>query len=301
MAVQAHPMNLGSMQASSGFEQNWLLPLNVYASNEIDGYNLLQSQHKYYQQEDFEPQHKLREEQCCYKGFGKDEIQHGTKRRLIILDPSAITPKPTSSVVNHGDCNISSVAALFAKQNRELDAYMELKSQRLRLELQEQNKRQMVSLLRQVESKSTFLLAQKDEEITKANKRTIELHELVRKLEAENQVWKAVAMENEAMVGALNTAILQMKERVIEGSPNNVADDAESCCSVLEQKIKKNNGTGFDGERFGVICMACNVKNSSVLFLPCRHLCSCIDCAGLLDSCPVCKSLKQASIEILFT
>ncbi|GAB2225218.1 hypothetical protein Droror1_Dr00006009 [Drosera rotundifolia] len=244
MAVQAHPMNLGSMQASSAFEQNWLLPLNVNASNEIDGYNLLQSQQKYYQQQDFQPQHKLREEEI-YKGFGKDEIQRGTKRRLINLDPSTITPKPTSWVVNHGDCNISSVAALFAKQNRELDAYMELQSQRLRLALQEQNKRQMVSLLRELESKSTFLLAQKDEEITNANKRTIELHELVRKLEAENQVWKAVAMENEAMVAALNTAIEQMKEKVIEGSPNNVADDAESCCSVVEQK-NKNNENGVD-------------------------------------------------------
>ncbi|KAL9271225.1 putative BOI-related E3 ubiquitin-protein ligase 3 [Drosera capensis] len=301
MAVQAPPMNLGSMQ--SGFEQNWLLPLNVYASNEIDGYNLLESQHKFYQQQDIQSQHKLREEQC-YKGFGKDEIQHGTKRRLINLDPSTITPKPTSSVVNHSAWNMTSVAALFAKQNRELDAYVELQSQRLRLALQEQNKRQTVSLLRELESKSTFLLTRKDEEIAKANKRTIELHELVRKLEAENQAWKTVAMENEAMVAALNTAIEHMKEKAVEGSPNNVADDAESCCSVVQQKIK-NNENGLDGEQLGggggVMCMGCCVKNSGVLFLPCRHLCSCIDCASLLDSCPVCKSPQQASIEILFT
>uniref|UniRef100_A0A2P2Q6C6 RING-type domain-containing protein n=1 Tax=Rhizophora mucronata TaxID=61149 RepID=A0A2P2Q6C6_RHIMU len=48
-----------------------------------------------------------------------------------------------------------------------------------------------------------------------------------------------------------------------------------------------------------MVCKCCNARSSCVLFIPCRHLCSCKACDAFLDSCPVCQTAKETSIEAL--
>uniref|UniRef100_A0A2P2Q3U0 RING-type domain-containing protein n=1 Tax=Rhizophora mucronata TaxID=61149 RepID=A0A2P2Q3U0_RHIMU len=48
-----------------------------------------------------------------------------------------------------------------------------------------------------------------------------------------------------------------------------------------------------------MLCKGCNSRNSCVLFIPCRHLCSCKACEPFLDSCPVCQTAREATIEAL--
>ncbi|KAL9250662.1 putative BOI-related E3 ubiquitin-protein ligase 3 [Drosera capensis] len=185
-----------------------------------------------------------------------------------------------------------SVDALFQKQGREMDAYITLQNKRLKLAYQDYWKQQVTSLFNTLEANSSILLKQKDEEIARARKRSTELEEFVAKLEPENQLWQRVASENENMIMSLNVTIEQLKEKA-NCSPSNAANDAESCCSV-ENEIKGKNGD------VGMMCRKCGVRDSCVLFLPCRHLCSCVDCEGFFDACPVCNTVKQASIETLF-
>ncbi|KAF5448988.1 hypothetical protein F2P56_029478 [Juglans regia] len=197
-----------------------------------------------------------------------------------------------------------SIASHFEGQRQEIDQYIRAQNERLRSVLQEQRKQQLAGLLKKIESKSYILLKQKDEEIARAANRTMELEDLLRRLESENQAWQRVAQENEAMVASLNNTLEQVLERVPCGF-NNGAEDAESCCGESieqEEAAHQNREAWFEDEpRTRMVCKGCNFGSSCVLFLPCRHLCSCKACEALLDSCPVCRTAKKASIEALIS
>lgn len=43
-----------------------------------------------------------------------------------------------------------------------------------------------------------------------------------------------------------------------------------------------------------IICNICFENEKNILFLPCKHLCSCIDCSKNLNRCPICnKKIKK--------
>lgn len=160
-------------------------------------------------------------------------------------------------------------------------------NERLRIAMQEERKQQMAILVKKYEWRSEFLVKQKEEEIARAANRNVELENFLKRIEIENQTWQTVARENEAMIASLNSSIQRLRE-----SAENAADDAESCCqnAVEDEKVMKKKM---------MICRCCNSRNSCVVMLPCRHLCSCKDCEVFLDSCPVCSMPKKATIEAL--
>ena len=45
-------------------------------------------------------------------------------------------------------------------------------------------------------------------------------------------------------------------------------------------------------------CKVCLNNLSDCLFLPCRHICSCIECAQALRSCPICRKKLEKIIKI---
>ncbi|KAK6120876.1 hypothetical protein DH2020_045373 [Rehmannia glutinosa] len=141
----------------------------------------------------------------------------------------------------------------------------------------------------EIRVKAQFLLTQKQEEITKAANRTMELQEFLKRMEIENQSWQRVAKENESMVASLNSTIQRLRES--QSLSANAAEDAESCCQNGEEKEEKIENK--------MVCKGCNSRNSCVVLLPCRHLCSCKDCEVFLDSCPVCRMVKKGSIIAL--
>ncbi|GLT42932.1 hypothetical protein SLA2020_169090 [Shorea laevis] len=187
----------------------------------------------------------------------------------------------------------------FDQQKQEIDHYMRLQNERLRLLLQEQRKQQLGVIMKKIESRASVLLRQKDEEIARAANKTMELQNLLKKLETENQAWQRVAQENEAKVVSLNSTLEQLWESASLGF-NNGAEDAGSCCEVNKEltKTEEEEVQGRNRETT-MVCKCCNSQSSCVLLLPCRHLCLCKDCEPLLDSCPVCSTRKMAIIEAL--
>lgn len=185
-------------------------------------------------------------------------------------------------------------SAQIEKQRMEIDGFICLQNERLRLALQEQRKRQNTLFLKKYESRTLLLLKQREEPISKAQNRSIELQDFLQRLEIENQVWQRLAKENEAKVASLNCTIQRLKEAVNLSSKG--AEDAESCCQIMEEE-RRENWDHFNSKK--IICRSCNYRNSCVLMLPCRHLCSCKDCEAFLDSCPVCGMVKKACIEAL--
>ncbi|KAL6956524.1 RING-type E3 ubiquitin transferase [Sarracenia purpurea var. burkii] len=204
-----------------------------------------------------------------------------------------------------------SLAAQIDKQRQEVDRFISLQNERLRLALQEHRKQQIALILKKCEAKAAVLLKQKDEEIAKAMNRMAELEEFMRRLESENETWQRLARENEAMVFSLNNTIEQLKENPC--CPNG-AEDAESCCDVIDSGYQKEGGKteenrGRQGQEKEndeeerrtrkMVCKSCNSRSSCVVFLPCRHLSSCKACQPLLGSCPVCGMVKKAIIDAL--
>ncbi|GMJ13861.1 hypothetical protein HRI_005055300 [Hibiscus trionum] len=83
-----------------------------------------------------------------------------------------------------------------------------IESQRLRLLLQEQRKQQFAVLTKKIKSRACVLLGQKHVEIAKATNKTMELQNLLKRLEMESQAWQRMTHENEAMVFSLNNHLI---------------------------------------------------------------------------------------------
>ncbi|KAI3447933.1 hypothetical protein Pfo_004598 [Paulownia fortunei] len=188
-----------------------------------------------------------------------------------------------------------SVSAHIEKQRLEFEQFINLQNERLRLAMQEQRKQQIALLVKKYESKAQLLLKQKEEEIAKAANRTMELQDFLKRMEIETQTWQRVAKENEAMISSLNSTIQRLRDSAYLSA--NAAEDAESCCQNREEKEERTEN-GEEKKR-AMVCRCCNSRNSCVVMLPCRHLCSCKDCEVFLDSCPVCRMVKKGSIEAL--
>ncbi|KFK30145.1 hypothetical protein AALP_AA7G222500 [Arabis alpina] len=180
------------------------------------------------------------------------------------------------------------------KQRQEIDTFIRLQNERLRYVLQEQRKQEMEMILRRMETKALVLMSQKEEEMLKAMKKNMELEDLLKKMEIENQTWQRIARENEALVVTLNSTIQQVKERAVTATCHDATEveDEGSCCG------------GGGGEDIPVkklsscCCWNCGSNGETrVLFLPCRHLCCCIECEDGLVLCPICNTPKKNRIE----
>ncbi|XP_075487576.1 BOI-related E3 ubiquitin-protein ligase 1-like [Primulina tabacum] len=212
------------------------------------------------------------------------------------FDSSCFVPQQQQQSVPFGQTQDFSrgLSAQIEKQRMEIDGFICLRNERLRLALQEQRKRQNALFLKKYESRSLLLLKQRDEQISKAQNRSVELQKFLQTMEIENQAWQRLAKENEAKVASLNCTIHRLKEAVNLSSKG--AEDAESCCQIMEEE-RRENRDHFNLKK--IICRSCKYRNSCVIVLPCRHLCSCRDCETFLDSCPVCGMVKKACIEAL--
>lgn len=160
--------------------------------------------------------------------------------------------------------------------------------------LQEQRKQEMEMILRKMETKALVLMNQKEEEMSKALSKNMELEDLLRKMEMENQTWQRMARENEAMVQTLNSTLEQVRERAAACHDASAAvEDEGSFC------VGGGDEDSFPAKK-KISSSCCNCGSNGVtrvLFLPCRHLCCCTDCEAGLVLCPICNTPKKNIIE----
>ncbi|KAJ6739263.1 BOI-RELATED E3 UBIQUITIN-PROTEIN LIGASE 2-RELATED [Salix koriyanagi] len=237
-------------------------------------------------------QQKQQQQQCNMHQLLNYQLQ----RNHNLLFDNTLVSASKNNTSNH--LSMDTMASYDEKQRQEIDHYIRLQNERLRLVLREQKRQQLSLLLKKVESKALPILKQKDEEIARAAKRTVELEDFLKRLEFENQTWQRMAQENEAKVTSLNNRIEQLREKA-SGCFNNGAEDAESCCDVIGEEEGFLDDADNTARKMVMVCRGCNSRNSCILFLPCRHLCSCKACDACLDACPVCQTPKKASIEAL--
>ncbi len=93
---------------------------------------------------------------------------------------------------------------------------------------------------------------------------------------------------------------------VNEALNNNRGEDIGPVLRKPNQKSKNNNNNSssalvleeenqrLKNER---LCVICITQDKNVLFLPCAHLTSCLECSESLPHCPLCRSEIQARIR----
>ncbi|XP_065847605.1 probable BOI-related E3 ubiquitin-protein ligase 2 [Euphorbia lathyris] len=172
------------------------------------------------------------------------------------------------------------------RQNQELDCFLQSQTEKLKCGLQELTRQHMGYLVRKVESEAMYLMKQKEEDLTQARNKSMALESCIRKTQKEIECLQVMAKQNEAMAINLSKKIEQLSTENIPDSESgsnwqrNEEEEAE--------RAKK------------IVCKGCNYRASSLILLPCRHLCSCKTCEAFFISCPVCQSFKEGSIEVLW-
>ncbi|KAL1349128.1 hypothetical protein HN51_025619 [Arachis hypogaea] len=214
------------------------------------------------------------------------------------------------------------------QQQLDIDQLVAQRMEKVRMELEEKRKRHARRIMEAIEVSVMKRLKAKEDEIEKMGKLNWALEEKVKSLCIENQIWRDLAQTNEATANALRTNLEQvLAQRGCGGAVEDdgatvcpggaataaVMDDAESCCGSsddcgdknLEEKVVESCGGGWRTlagvnaqDKGGRLCKNCGKGESCVLILPCRHLCLCTVCGSSLHTCPICKSVKTASVHV---
>lgn len=212
-----------------------------------------------------------------------------------------------------------------------------VQNESIRSGLEGARKRHHRALLSVMEQRVMRRLREREAELESASRRNTELEDKVRQLAAENQIWFNVARNNEAIVSSLRatldqvvlhnatavvgraaaaggtTAILsaQSKEQR-EGFgesdcavPILPAEDAQSCChegpwAAAAEAVRDTAATTDNPRDIQLpgACKACLEREASVLLLPCRHVCLCMQCDSSVGACPLCNAPKNASLQV---
>ncbi|RWR85728.1 putative BOI-related E3 ubiquitin-protein ligase 3 [Cinnamomum micranthum f. kanehirae] len=177
------------------------------------------------------------------------------------------------------------------RQQSEIDQFITRNMEKVRIDLAESHQRNKKRIFIAVEEEMKKRLKSKDEQIEKIERLNFMLQEKVKSLCVENQIWRNLAMSNEATANALRTNLDQVLALVSNEQRCELAEDADSCCDSSEgnEGVKDNKCRN---------CRNCWEEEACVLLLPCRHLCLCSKCGSKLNTCPVCKANKSGSVHV---
>ncbi|KAI3804702.1 hypothetical protein L1987_26443 [Smallanthus sonchifolius] len=228
-------------------------------------------------------------------------------------DSSTMCPFSIAQNINHCASFTflgEDISSQIRKQQLEIDQYVARHAEKLRAEIGERRKRNSRKLIAAVDEGITQMLRAKEGEIMKMTRLNWELEEKVKSLCIENQIWRELAQTNEATANELRSNLKQVLEQLVHGDYQHrkttageddaavaLADDAQSCCESNDNELTlaEQDSSNCNMNR---LCKSCWKAESSVLLLPCRHLCLCTGCASSVHICPICKSSKNISVHV---
>lgn len=190
------------------------------------------------------------------------------------------------------------------QQQFEMDRLITQHNNEVRREIEERRKSYSRRIVAAVEQGVVKRLKSKDEEIDKIRKLNWALQEKVKSLSVEGQIWRDLAHTNEATAHTLRANLEQVLATQLENDDQGadvavLADDADSSCGSNYREYDQGEECGTrGGERK---CKHCGEGESSVLMLPCRHLCLCTACGSSVHTCPVCNTPKNTSVNVIIS
>ncbi|KAK1430570.1 hypothetical protein QVD17_13408 [Tagetes erecta] len=233
--------------------------------------------------------------------FYNQNIDVSTGLRLSFHDQQKLQHNSLSSQCSVLSFLSDELSTQIDQQRDEIEQFLHAQGEELRRMLA--NKRQMhyCALLRAAEDTISRQMKDKEVEVEKAKRRNAELEARAAHLSAEARVWEARVRAHEAEAVTLQSQLQQaivsrgvgencLLEREDVGRPFGFGDpeDAESAY-IDPERVVLASGPG---------CKACGKRVASVVLLPCRHLCVCTECDGVVSACPLCLSFRSSSIEV---
>ncbi|XP_076885797.1 E3 ubiquitin-protein ligase BOI-like [Bidens hawaiensis] len=229
--------------------------------------------------------------------FRSQNVDVSTGLRLAFHDQQKLHQHSLSSQCSGLSFLSEELSAQVSQQRDEIEHFIHAQGEELRRMLA--NKRQMhyCALLQAAEETISNRMKDKDAEAEKAKRHKLELEARAAHLSAEAQVWQARARAQEAEAAALQSQLqhaimsqnrLAEKDEVALRCASGDPDDAESAY-IDPERVVLASGPG---------CKACGKRVASVVLLPCRHLCVCTECDGVVSACPSCLTFRSSSIEV---
>ncbi|GER27078.1 SBP (S-ribonuclease binding protein) family protein [Striga asiatica] len=187
------------------------------------------------------------------------------------------------------------------RQTEEFCQYIKQQEENILKGGRDLNQRQMISLFNALEKVAGKKLHEKEVQIDNINRKNKELEDRIKQVTIEAHSWHSKAKYNESIANVLKNHIHQLMAQGTaahnrEGFGDNEVDDATSCMNPPE--TIGGCGEKWESENKRLKCRACKSKQVSFLLFPCRHLCLCMDCEGLVDVCPVCQVMKTSSFLV---
>ncbi|XP_077235184.1 BOI-related E3 ubiquitin-protein ligase 1-like isoform X2 [Tasmannia lanceolata] len=193
------------------------------------------------------------------------------------------------------------ISTQIKQQRDEIDQFIQSQGDQLRRTLAERRQSHYRTLLGVAEELASRRLREKESEVEKATRRNAELEERVAHLRAEAHVWEAKTRAQEATAISLQA---QLQHAMMGGGGAAQDKREELGCTRGEFPVDDAESAYIDPGRnvsAGPVCKACRKRPVSVVLLPCRHLSLCIECNASLDRCPLCHSVRSASVEVYFS
>ncbi|XP_062224173.1 BOI-related E3 ubiquitin-protein ligase 1-like [Phragmites australis] len=191
------------------------------------------------------------------------------------------------------------------KENKEISYYLRHQAEQIGKQMNEVSQRRLISFLANLERAVGKQLREKELEAEAMNRRSKELNEQIRHVAMEVQSWQSAALYNQSVANSLKSRLVQ----VVAQSTNLTREgsgDSEEGNTASSQNANAAAGGFFQSSVLGSrgttvglgACRLCGGRESSVLVMPCRHLCLCVDCERNADVCPVCRFPMSGSVEI---
>lgn len=224
--------------------------------------------------------------------FGEQSQQH------LQQQPQQIQQQPMLLSLLSEDLSLQ-----LKQQSDELNYFLQSQAEHLRRTLAEKRRRHYRALLGAAEEAVAHTLREKDAEVEKAARRNAELEAQWAQLSSEAQLWRAQAQAQEAHAAALQAQIQQanvmaggalQQDREGAGLSCTGGGDAEDSESAYVDPVSERRVNSLS-------CKVCRKRFASVVLLPCRHLCVCTECDGVVSACPLCLSRRSASVEVFLT
>ncbi|KAL2474744.1 BOI-related E3 ubiquitin-protein ligase 1 [Abeliophyllum distichum] len=190
----------------------------------------------------------------------------------------------------------------------EIDSIISQHTKKIRVELEERQKQHARLVLATIGDAVTKKLKEKDDQIQRMGKLNLVLQERLKSLYVENHLWRDMAQTNEATAISLRTNLEQVLAHVSEsvgvggGAVPEVEEDVESCCGSNDYGRDNEDADGGNNRLYSDrTCSRCGERESTVLLMPCRHLCLCYICGSGchgLKSCPVCNCAMNGTLHV---
>lgn len=250
-------------------------------------------------------------------------------------DRSTVTSSRLDSYSSPSLALKDELSTQLSQHQEELNQLIKAQADHLRQALEDRAQRQSKGLLAAVERGLSKRLQEKDAEMESVTKRNMELEDTVKQLSLETQLWQSKAKNNEAMIAILRANLQQAvlvqhqnreQQSRLEGCGDSELDDAASLyiddnphaqqmramaslrknhyvspASGLMKSTPHSSMMNDNEVTLMRACRRCKAKEASVVLLPCLHLCLCVACKDECERCPLCSSLKSASVEVFLS